>query len=348
MNVSIVTVYDSINCGSFWQAYALGKELNRLGYSVVYWKRKRDFNSSSSLYNISKGSIKCFINEGFTGVSRYFKGIKEFKKLQRDFKIISDKTAIDCFVLGSDTIWDLNNRFFKSNYTTYWGIDFLPLPIISYAASAANTKSSDVTDEMLKALSSFSSISVRDEYTHDLIKSSHSDIRLVCDPTILLSVEDYKSQMNSKREKKYIYLYLFQPLSAESMQALKRISNDNDLLIVCGGAHYKNSLCDEFSIVSPKQFITDIYYADYIITDTFHGTVFSILFNKQFVSINRSKNKISELLRLFGLEDRLVDCNIAEALSKQIEYTCVNSIIQKIRDESENYLKYALDKIKNK
>ena len=122
MIVCIVTVYDSINCGSFWQAYALGNIIQSQGCKVVYWKRDKRGGASSSTYFKVKKTIKYIIKYGVNCGLKYYMSLKKFKTLQKSFEIIDSNQNADCFILGSDTIWNLDSHYFNLHYKTYWGI----------------------------------------------------------------------------------------------------------------------------------------------------------------------------------------------------------------------------------
>ncbi len=344
MLVCIVTVYDSVNCGSYWQAFALGNVLQSQGCDVVYLKRDKRGGASSSPSSQMIRLVKYTVKHGLKCGLRFYKGLRRFKTMQKSFKTVSSIKDIDCFVLGSDTIWNLDSAYFNLHYKTYWGLDFLPKKVFSYAASAANTHSSKIRDNMKEAISKFSSVSVRDEHTYQLIKNStEKDVKIVGDPTLLLDKEAYQRHLEKRRAHRYIYLYLFSEPSSELVRQLKKIASEKGLIIVNGAGPVLPDYCDEGSAPSPTRFITDVLYADYVITDTFHGTVFSVLFNKQFVSLDRKKNKVNELLKSINLIDRLVkDENTINILTQNIEYLSVNNSIDLLRKESMDFLTNSL------
>ena len=337
-----MTVYNSINCGSYWQAFALGEAIRGLGHDVVYWKRDLGRSSSASLNRKLKKMAKCFLHGGIKGAISYRKALQGFLNVQQQFAVTSTKNDIDCFVLGSDTIWNVANIHFKSNYKTYWGIEFFPAKVISYAASAANTGESDLTEEMYNAVRSLSAVSVRDLHTLDLIHRSKESAQIVCDPTMLLKKEAYQQYMAEKRKERYVFLYLFSELKNEITEELKAFCDRNNLLIVNGWYPDTNVRFNKGGIVSPTEFITELFNAEYVVTDTFHGTAFSILFNKQFVSVKRNQNKVIELLKQVGLETRFIDSDLEKTLTEKIDYDKVNQTIDEIRAASADYLKNGL------
>lgn len=342
LKVSIVTVYDSINCGSYWQAYALGKVIGDFGCDVVYNKRKKSGGASSSSAEQFKKFFSLCAKRGISAGMMYTKSLKTFKKSQKKLPISDSVNDIDCFVLGSDTIWNLDSNYFRLHSGTYWGIDFFPKKVISYAASAANTKADKVTEELHDAVGKMYAVSVRDSHTYSLIEHDNSKgISFVCDPTLLLQKEDYLQLAPVPVKKGFVFLYVFKELSKEQMTALKEFCKERNLRIVKGTSFYRPSYCDEVVMAEPVTFLSHMLEADYIITDTFHGAVFSVNFNKRFISLDRGKNKVREFLSGVGLENRLIgeDGNISDTLAKDIDYSSANRKIKMLRDESLYFLK---------
>ena len=346
MNICIVTVYDSINCGSYLQAYALGTYLRNIGNNVFYYRRVKTKDSTSSISFQIKRTISKFVKNSVGAAFRYVCSIREFRKCLINFEIVDEQTDLfkltDCIVLGSDTIWNIQSEYFLKNMSIFWGEKFTDKKVISYAASIANTTESEIRHQSLavSALKKISSISVRDDYTFDVIKRiSNRDIFLTCDPTLLLTPDDYKGLLVARHKYEYIYVYSFETLSKEIAQKLTAFAKENNLHILNGGSTNKPSYCSDASVVSPFRFLTDIYYARFVVTDTFHGTVFSLLFNKQFAVINREKTKVNEFLKQYDLENRIVnEDNLDQCMRCKLNFEYVNMKIAENRLYSQKFL----------
>lgn len=342
MKTCIVTVYDSINCGSYWQAFALGDVLRQMGCEVQYLRRNQKGASSSTSTRIRAILSNCWHGR-FAVAGRYLLAVKKFRRFQSKLNIVDETDGIDCFVLGSDTIWNMDSQYFREHASTYWGIDFFPRKTITYAASAANTKAEKITQELHDAVGKLYAVSVRDQHTRELVKDdTDKEIRIVCDPTLLLVKSDYRKYIGSNTEKKgYVYLYLNAPLSHKQGEELKAFCRDKGLNIINGFTYNKPDYCDKCIVAEPESFLTYMFYADYIVTDTFHGTVFSANFNKQFVSLTRGKNKVKEFLDICGLTDRghEDDAGMVSKLSCPIDYAAVNAEISALREKSLSYLR---------
>lgn len=349
MKICIVTVYDSINSGSYWQAFALGQVLRSMGHEVCYFKRVKK-GASSAKFTLFKRVLSLLLHGHFGEAGEFKIKIIKFKKCAKNFRIISraDKEfeSVDYFILGSDTIWNQDSKYFLRCKSVFWGDIFKEQRIISYAGSLANTKAEKLVpkNEYSKSLSRWKSISVRDEYTKQVFsKLTDKDIKVVCDPTLLLELKDYKS-LAKPVGGDYIFIYLFKALSKDQDRELKDFASENGLKIVVGT--YRNIVSQpyDFIINNPTDFMGHMLGAKYVVTDTFHGTIFSANLQKNFVVIDRSKKKVNGFLESVHLEDRIINdkLSISEVLSRSVDYSTADSIIKRIRKDSISYLKSSL------
>ncbi len=349
MKVCIVTLYKTLNCGSYYQAYALRKKIEEYGHEVFFL----DVNYTLKVRIKSKlRTIKKILSRDNDEVKRYIEQNRRFIKKQQEFNSIKYKHAmkdIDCFVLGSDTIWNLDSKNLTHLRKFLWGGAFYGKAVISYAASVANTKKERIEKypELINYLNNCQFLSVRDFYTYDIIKQfTEKNIAIVCDPTLLLRKNDFFNKVSQKFEFKYIFLYLFEDLNDEQICKLKKFAKDKNLQIVSGTEKIK--WCDIHTHNEPKDFINYMFNADFVITDTFHGTIFSSNFEKKFVSINRNKNKVNNYLKEITLENRLINNkdDIIRKLIDNIDYEKVNKKIESMRKNSESYLQDSLKNVK--
>ena len=349
MKVCIVTVYNSINSGSYWQAKALGMTLEKMGIEVVYLKRNNGNGSSSSIISKFKEIIKKCIKYGFKEAKRQIKMFKEFDESHKGFKVIPNQKKsfddIDYFILGSDTIWNLDSNYFLKNYKIYFGGVFEDKKVISYAASVGNTSLETIKkfDDIPTMLNKMQKVAVRDIETFNIVKEvSNNSVEMVCDPTLLISKDDYSNIELNPKDEKYIFLYLFSPLSEIHVNQLKEFAKKNNLKIISGVTYF--SYADKCIVNAPNSFLNYMLYADYIITDTFHGTIFSINLEKNFVAIDRDKKKVTDDMKRFELDDRLIKENIKleEMFNQSINYENTRKILYKVREDSIKFLKESL------
>jgi len=348
MNICIVTVFDSYNSGSFWQAYILSKILERNNCNVYFLKRNFWDNIKLKYQRFCK-LIGVFFLNGYEKYKKQLSIYKDFNNIQKKFNIISNSELnnIDLVVIGSDTLWNINSKFFKRNYKLFFGGKLINNKQVTYAVSVANASYDDIKKlkDICNMVTNFNYISVRDEPTYEIAnKLTNSNIYKVCDPTMLYSKSDYAKLVKKLLKEKYIFLYLFDELTVEEQIKLKQYAKKNNLKIVSGVK--SNSYSDICVNNEPQSFLDYMYNAEYVITDTFHGAIFSINLNKNFVALDRNKKKVNNLLEHFSLINRLSgmpQTSFVDLLNEKINYDEVNKIIDIDRKNSLNYIQMIIE-----
>ena len=345
MRICIVTLYKTINSGSFLQAYALKKYLENNGHEVCFLKIKYTFKVR--LRNFLKYP-KSLIKNGFTGLKILFNTNREFYKMQKMLNLDSYKDVMkkaDIIVLGSDTIWNIDSENLLKLREVFFGNIFEDKKKISYAASFANAKLEKLNkyQDIKEGLNNINYISVRDTYSLDIAnKLSNKKAYLVCDPTLLLDKKEYNSLVSKKENEKYIFTYLFSDLSDAQKKELKDFAKKRGLKIISGTQKY--GWCNEKVSNTPDTFLSYINGAEYVITDTFHGTIFSTIFNKNYVVINRNKKKVNDFITRIKLNEKLVNNDeFISVLNNEIDYVEINSILSDYRKDSIEFLYKALE-----
>lgn len=352
MKLSIVTVYNSINSGSFWQAKALEIYLKNKGHEVYFYKRNnKGIRASSSKINQLLKKIKMILNGRIEDLKIFNSTLKAFDKMTSKFNVIDKNSKIykdiDCFILGSDTIWNVNEEYFYKEYRTYFGGIFDKKRVISYAASVGNTNEAIIKKlpNITKYIDNIKEISVRDNHTLAIVNNiSNNEPFLVCDPTLLLSKRDYEKIIESysveKPKDKYIFIYLFENLEESQIRDVISYAKKNKLKIISGTRKFK--WCDECIINEPLNFLNYMLNAYYVITDTFHGTIFSVNLNKQFSVIERNKNKVNEFLNYVNMSDRKENYKVITNFSNTIDYEKDNIELNKYIQYSKEFLNSAI------
>lgn len=344
MNVCIVTVYNSINDGSYWQARTLGDKLKEMGYNVSYY---RNPDRVRILLDEMRRALTFVFHRKLMEGIRHILSVKEFLFAQRYFKIMRKEmpgNKVDCYILGSDTIWNLNDQYFRKRAYIYWGLKFSGGKIYSYAASVSNTQPELVLSEAeyKEALYRFNGIAVRDAYTKSIVESlGIKNAEVVCDPTLLFPIDYYKKLTNGlkiKCESKYILVYVYNKLSSKHEKELLSFSRDNGLKIVSAYGRRNVEYADKVLIDDPFVFMRYFINADYVVTDTFHGTIFSINFKKKFCVINEDKIPVNDAMKEYGLCDRLID--ESDSLYERINTNIPVSLIEKVQENRERSLTY--------
>lgn len=379
--IAICTLfYKNYNYGGILQAYALQYLLRKNSFEAEVIAYDNNTNKNpiypTLLSYCSQYSLKEIITKILEKVYK-----KTNKKLQNRLSkryalynefvnknivytpLYSDETLVelgekyDVYISGSDQIW--NPNAIRKLYLLEFPIKKESLRI-SYAASISR-KSLDPheIDVMLPSIAQFDHISVRERTAKILLSESgiKKTINVVCDPTILLSARDWDNIAAPRIiQKPYVIVYAFSEIR-QQQQLLEYYRNKG---IECYYIPYvKNSpnsfdhksLLKPLFDVGPAEFISLIKYAENVITDSFHGTVFSIIYQKQFIVFERDKEKnrtsknsrIYDLLEDLKLEGRLVNNDFISIWSETIDYTQVYSKLKQKRDMSFQWLINAIN-----
>ncbi len=362
MKIGILTHYfKNINYGGALQAYALCKVLNKLGYNaeqICY-----DYSNQSIAVQIDvwkKRTLKGKISTILTLVPRKISA----KKNQSKYKDLYDKLALrrksfdnftnrttphsekvyvdenisesvdlyDAFITGSDQVFN-PDWYYPAMYLNFAPKEKIKL---SYAASIGkNNLTNSQSNEMKKQLSTFTAVSVREENAVSLMQNiGIKDAVRTLDPTLLMDKNEWDMVCSERVvAEKYLFCF-FLGESKKQRNLATKYAVKHGLKIVtlpyllgsyndCDGDFGDYQLYD----ISPEKFISLIKYAEYVITDSFHATVFSHIYNKQYAVCSRSHSKsmgsrIYTLLSMIDSTERFLD----ESDKECIEY------IEKLKD----------------
>ena len=310
MNIIIVTVYNSHNSGSYLQAYSLYRVLSDQGHVVNFLKRDTK-GSSHAISQVVTKMVRSFIKLQFVQAWNNFAKWFVYERVQKKLPIVEFKSdfykTADYIILGSDTIWNFNSKYFSINASLYLGNIFKDKKVISYAASAANTqlvKFKTVVDQS-GGFSNIKTILVRDTHTKKMVEDSCGrSASLVIDPTLLATPSIFLHLIKkNKGNKPYILLYYFGDLPKDLKQEVLNYSLNKSVSIVSMPVY--RPWCNHSVINTPQNMVSYFYNAESILTNTFHGTAFSLIYEKPFAVHDLGKNKVEELLNVYGELDRL-------------------------------------------
>lgn len=292
MKCGIVTVYNSENAGSFLQAMALQKALQSMGHDAVCVYQS--FSDHSASYrNFCRRFVAAVIKRGPLAAKRVVEQRYLFKQAQRNLNIEKDRQSIDCLVLGSDVIWDVKQKFFNNHKAFFWGTEFVGAKVIAYASSVGFAQEEDLAccGHIRDALRNMLSVSVRDVTSYRLIQPyCDKKVHIVCDPTILVDREVYDNLEKPSELENFIFLYFYGKMPMDYVVEIQNFAKARGLKTVIFGNG--NDWCDISLAYDPLLFLTLYRKADYIITNTFHGTVFANIYEKKYVVIRNDTPKI--------------------------------------------------------
>lgn len=328
MKIGILThYYKSNNYGGNLQAFALVKFLNKLGYDAeqISYKRgddyifsdcpvKRDYLLIKFAKSIINSIRKYNINKRIRAINRFNQGKIPHSKIvynNKNIKNISDK--YDVFITGSDQVW--HPQAVCDAYLL--NFDSKGTKKISYAASFSVDKlPQNVKDYYKKCLSDIESISVREEKGCELVEQIiGKKPTLVLDPTLLLSKNDW-SEIIEETENygKYIFCYFLGSDGAYREKATAFAKEKGYIIVTLPHLNGIVKADKEFGDkrlfnVSPGQLLSLIKNSEYVMTDSYHISVFSIIYEKQFVALDRygMGSRIKTLTELFGVTEHFCD-----------------------------------------
>lgn len=370
-SVGILSMQRVINYGSFLQAYALKQLLKQNGAGAVYFI---DIIPGRILVENSDANKNKWIRYakkliGLAGSSRFISRIKTFlynrkltKTIETSWPMLDlqskPKGALDLIVIGSDEVFNCCQGV-SWGYTTQLFGDMpknVAKDIISYAGSFGYTdykmlKSYNIDSEVATHLNKLKSISVRDENSASIVERLTGKIPFIhVDPVLAYG---YENEIAGFKEAPFpvpymvVYSYQGRINDKQEVEAIRKYAKDKDLKLVSVFCRY--DWCDMYALPdTPIEVLRWFKYADCIVTDTFHGTIFSIITESRFVSLLRpsNKNKLGFLLKQLGLSDRASGASDMQVkLSQKPDYKDCNSILALKRAETNGYLERSLKDI---
>ncbi len=392
-DVGIITLYyGNNNYGGLAQSYALCKAIEKLGYEAELISYQRTLTvppvqKTSLIEKIKRNSVSGLCD-------RYYRKVKEKleRKLGRKYAcrlqnrahkmqafrdsvphspVFTRETIEQCrdryriFVSGSDQIWKPGVADGPFVFSFLDGQ--MESKIMSYASSVAVEHFPDgYLDFMKKELKKYSYISVRESVTAATFsKSFGRDVKNVTDPTLLLDRKEWET-VTAKRqiEDPYIFCYLLGSDRKQRKMAGKIAQKQKKLLVTI--PHIKNGNSFRFRLedasfgdvqlfeVGMEEFFSLIKYADMVITDSFHATLFSYQFGTPFWVFERTakssetkmNSRIYELTGMLGLEKRILKSGLPEQIEEPVDFEMARKKIQSEIERSQEFLKNALEAFK--
>lgn len=364
MKIGIITLPFNSNYGGLLQAFALQSVLKQMGHEV--WsvnRRNRIMPFKIKVLSSSNRLIKSILNRKI-GVIRSWATAKEeliidqhtnrfisenirttdFLKSEKAFAGLT-RYGFDAYVVGSDQVWRPKYSPVLENHFLGFINDNEKMKRISYAASFGVDNweyTPQQTEECRKLVSKFNAVAVREDSAVKLCKDNFGIEALqVLDPTLLVAKEEYIRLVEKDNIPKCNGTLLTYVLdkSPDKQEFIKKIARETGLTEV-------SIMPESLFRDAGRKKINDCIYppvtawlrgfmdAEYVVTDSFHGTAFAIIFNKPFLALGNAKRgltRFTSLLKIFGLEDRIilsVDSHLTEKLYVPIDFQRVNEILK--------------------
>ena len=358
--IGIITWHYYINYGSGLQAFALQETLSRLGYDVsiinyrkfesqksVWWKsiiktllRYTAAHFSKRIYNSCVNNTRRY-QKKYLKETAPFRNPKEISTIGKDYF---------CLVYGSDQIWAPNV------YTPFYLGAYVPKETrkISYAASIGlNDIPDDLVDKYTEHLSSYSSIAVRETEGQELLnKRCGIKSEVVLDPTLMVDANTYRSMQKPVKgiKGRYVFCYFLNKEHKYREKVEEYAKKHNLQIIGCSDKQADAEWFNRLTNIGADQFLWLINNAETIFTDSYHGSIFSLLFHKNlwtFIRFNENNpicqnSRIRQLQEYFNLGHRIISHQQEIDDSKTIDYIFFENELAKLRSKSLEYIKDAL------
>lgn len=356
MRVGILTWSKSINHGAVLQAYASQELIRAMGCTPVMLNYTRNIDNLDSRLIRKIQLLTGKLNYEYIIVKRMLPSWNKekkrvFEEFQRnkidwgDYYNIEQK--LNGVMIGSDMVFD----FYEGYNPFMYGKEIQAPYCFSYAASFGRTteslfEKSIHKDEIVNLLQRLDGLGFRDDNTKRILSSQcgiyHATKTI--DPVLLygFSNEIHKWDSGKWKDKKYIlvYSYTFNMDRKDEVSQIVSFAKKNNLKVIAVG--YPHRWCDESINASPEEFLEMFANAEFVITDTFHGVVFSLITNRQFGVIIRDNSfKVCDVLKEVGLDgvwkEELPD-RLMNLTNNPINYRAVNHRISELRKQSSAYL----------
>lgn len=361
MKIGILTFHCAHNFGAVLQCYALQETLKDLGHDVAIinyrpeylirpYRKFKLFDFGGAKKPLSKAYI--FMNEVIKyrlrskKYDKFEQFINKYLNLTEEVKCDFTPNGYDAIIVGSDQIWNNgNSHHFDSMYFCDFNYIKKNCKYISYAASAGMADFIKSEKQFLtKKLKNFDSISVRESTLQLVIEQLGFTCHKVLDPTLLIPTVKWEQISAHIRLTKRPYILTYEVQTDKNVQ---RIAKDlamklNANIITLKSVFY--SPIDKYQATSPDEFITLIKNASWVITTSFHGTVFSIIMQRPFYYIRQGGNidlRALSLLESLDLCNRIIDKNTTPIFSS-IDYSKTNRLLNSLRQESLSFITKSL------
>lgn len=376
MKIGVVTYwYGNSNYGMIMQCWALQQYLKKMGHEpyVIRYQPERPWYIRFAKWClkylmcvVSSNQRAVLKQEKYNAIKDKERGFDDFRKTYLDFserfyknigELRKNPPDADCYIAGSDQIWCYDVSFDEDGKGYYLDFGDETTKRIAYAPSFGRLVYTEKNlGGLSSALSRIDNLSCREKRGVEMCKQAGFDAHHVVDPTLLLDSNTYKSLLERIEKANYIFIYSVNIGKAEDIywNAIKDLFKDKEIVVtpasgsLLGGELFGSDA--EYEYATPCEWLSLINSSDMVITSSFHGVVFSIIFNKRFAfvpikgSFAATNNRITELLARVGLEQLVVNSpdDYSRIINVKIEWDLVNEKREVLVKSSKHYLINAL------
>lgn len=343
MKIGIVTIYKGFNCGAYLQAYALYEFLAQQGHQVKFVKH----TARKPFWEIVKSVSKRILLFQFQEIPFWIRFYSQLRKLQSRLETCSVNEAeeFDLIIYGSDEIWNIKKKSNCSNPILF-GKYIHNKNKIAYAAALNGAVGCDFkqNEEIYSLIKPFVGLSARDKASQSTLADVFGvPAALVVDPTLLLDKQFYvKKAVEVDLPPRFILLYLYKKSLTDEgiVKKILDFSRENGipLVSICNPL----SWCDISIGLSPYEMLYAFHNASYVITNTFHGIMFSLIFEKNMVISGVHNTKVDEAVKFFCCQSRVIkenDVGLNNIVDSDPDFDGIKQAIETERMKSIAYLK---------
>lgn len=357
MKIGILTFHCAHNYGAVLQCYALQETLKAMGHEVEVIDYRPKFLLipykiwDIHRYKTNNSFFKRLILECLTFYKRFIRYIAFNSFIKRRLNLTEEQSipsSFDIYIMGSDQIW--NPVITKGFHKPYFGYFDFPKESKKYIAYAASMEVSSLDksaeDFFTKALDNFNAISVREKVLADLLQPLTSrKIETVLDPTLLIDTAIWHAIAKQPSENcKYVLVYQVR-YNINTIEIAQNIAKQirAKVVEVTAGVNWKYRE-NVYQCCSPEEFLGWIKYASCIVTTSFHGTAFSIIFNRPFycIKLEKGDTRSASLLQELGLKNRMITQTLYPHF-RTIDYQIANVTLADLQNKSYQYLNSSLN-----
>ena len=356
MNIGLLSFQRMINHGSFLQAYALKHMLEDIGHNVAFIDVRLEgggylnVNNAYEIESPFKERLRRLFRPLIKGRG-YAYEIEKARRFRAYFRLLGlpeaacTNTKYDAVVIGSDEVFSLAQSRVWGGTLQLFGEGLQTDCLLSYGASFGYTtyetlQEMNMAQSVAALLARFKAISVRDRHTADTVeKLTGRRPELHSDPVLVYHFSDVP---RIARDKRYVLIYSYtnRLCEPEYIGVIRRFAKKHGLKTVAAGGYL--DWCSRNVQADPFELLAYVRQADYVVSETFHGVVYAIKYQKQFVAIVRdsNRNKVAGLLELFGLTDRIAagDNPIDQILCRPYDRDGVRRTLRKETADACRYL----------
>lgn len=359
--ISLITIFDVANFGTYLQTLATAVTLQGLGASVEVVHYERPFKNTKLLRRNFFVRGLCYFYfwlRGFDGIlfmPRCRKFVSEYTKITNTYfsieELRNNPPNADVYLTGSDQVWNTDHN---QGVDEVYYLDYAPTgkKKVAYAASIGQNQIPEQHKKRTyELLSQYDAISVREDKAVAILSGLGIKAKQVLDPTLLLDREQWLKYANKRLvSEDYLLVYSVESTEYDNKvsEVAKFLAKRNSLRIVSVSNYGEDKRipgCDQyFDYALPQNFLSLMAHASFVVASSFHGTAFAINFNRQFITITPGafSSRIASLLTLTGLESRRIsgiEGLSEELLTQEVNYDLVNDKLYQSREYSINFIR---------